>query len=101
MTEDEAYQLLAEHRILEDKEIPGDWSCGAIKCPHQYVAPTSRSWQAHRRHWALLIAEATADSSRAVRLLHQRSRAIPLTCTEDGKPWPCPTVEVLRQARGI
>ncbi len=33
---------------------------------------------------------------REVRLLHQRSQTVPFTCTEDGKPWPCPTVKVLR-----
>jgi hypothetical protein len=59
MTEDEAYELLSTHRMLEDKERPGRFYCGAIKCAHQYTAPPSRNWQAHRRHWARLIADAT------------------------------------------
>lgn len=36
---------------------------------------------------------------RAIRLIHQRSQTVPFTCTEDGKSWPCPTVEALREAR--
>jgi hypothetical protein len=59
MTEEEAYQLLSDHRMAEHKERPGSWSCDATRCQHQYVAPTSRNWQAHRRHWAKLIAAAT------------------------------------------
>lgn len=59
MTEEEAYELLATHRMLEDKERPGHFSCGATLCPHQYNAMTSHNWQAHRRHWAKLIADAT------------------------------------------
>lgn len=61
MTEEEAYALLATHRMLENKEKPGQFYCGAISCPHQYYAPADRNWQAHRRHWAKLIADATTE----------------------------------------
>lgn len=58
MTEDEAYDLLATHRMTEHKEHLGVFYCSATFCPHQYNAPESRKWQAHRRHWAKLIADA-------------------------------------------
>jgi hypothetical protein len=36
---------------------------------------------------------------RQIRLIHKRSQTVPLTCVEDGKPWPCPTVQALREDR--
>ncbi|ABE67610.1 hypothetical protein Wildcat_5 [Mycobacterium phage Wildcat] len=34
-----------------------------------------------------------------MRIIHSRSFSVPFTCRECGKPWPCRTVELIREAR--
>lgn len=69
---------------------PGMIGCGQWELPDVTRPPRVPMYERVRRQ--------RPDARRAVRLVHQRSQTIPLTCTEDGKPWPCPTVEALRNA---